>query len=195
MPFGDAPLTAHVRQRLQASNGGHCVPRRDRRHPSRALRGRGDRGPGAPDRIRFRAKVDVVESMGSELYAYFSVKSEGGGLQSAELAELAKDAGMEDLPSAAAATRSRSSLASTRRAPHGPSSPLEFSLNAAEIMLFDPKGGNSLTRRVAARRPSRAAYRGASPGAPAGPAPRPRGEPAGRIPGRRASEARASQRR
>jgi multiple sugar transport system ATP-binding protein len=28
--------------------------------------------PGAPDRLRFRAKVDVVESMGSELYAYFS---------------------------------------------------------------------------------------------------------------------------
>ena len=49
-----------------------------------------------PDRMKFRTKVDVVESMGSELYVYFDVKSEE--VQSAELQELAADAGMEDLP-------------------------------------------------------------------------------------------------
>jgi multiple sugar transport system ATP-binding protein len=51
----------------------------------------------APDRARFRATLDVVESMGSELYAYFDVKAEQ--MHTAELDELAADAGLEDLPS------------------------------------------------------------------------------------------------
>ena len=49
------------------------------------------------DRMKFRTKVDVVESMGSELYVYFDVKAEE--IHVAELDELAADAGMEDLPS------------------------------------------------------------------------------------------------
>ena len=53
--------------------------------------------PDRPGLMKFKAKVDVVESMGSELYAYFDVETEGE-VQSDELAELAKDAGMEDLP-------------------------------------------------------------------------------------------------
>src|SRR3954469_24528945 len=44
----------------------------------------------------FRAKIDLVESMGSELYAHFSV--EHGGVQSEELAELAQDAGTAEVP-------------------------------------------------------------------------------------------------
>ena len=64
------------------------------------------------DRMKFRAKVDVVESMGSELYVYFDVEAEE--LHSAELSELAADSGMEDLP--ATATASRSSRACRRRA-------------------------------------------------------------------------------
>ena len=51
--------------------------------------------------MKFRAKVDVVESMGSELYAYFDVETKGE-VQSDELADLAKDAGLEDLPSGGA---------------------------------------------------------------------------------------------
>ena len=48
--------------------------------------------------MKFRTKVDVVESMGSELYVYFDVKSDQE-MHSADLDELAADAGMEDLPS------------------------------------------------------------------------------------------------
>src|SRR3712207_7926930 len=54
-------------------------------------------GADGDTRLRFRAKIDVVESMGSELYAYFGVRSEAA--ESAQLTELARDAGMEDLPS------------------------------------------------------------------------------------------------
>ena len=42
--------------------------------------------------MKFKAKIDVVESMGSELYAYFDVETKGE-VQSDELADLAKDAG------------------------------------------------------------------------------------------------------
>ena len=51
--------------------------RRDRRRPARALRGRRGRGgQRTADRMTFRTKVDVVESMGSELYVYFDVEGE-----------------------------------------------------------------------------------------------------------------------
>ena len=81
LPFGDAPLG----DACVTAAGGQGRPlraRRDRRHPARALRGRGDRGPRrSRPRCRFKATIDVVESMGSELYAYFPVES-GGEVES-----------------------------------------------------------------------------------------------------------------
>jgi multiple sugar transport system ATP-binding protein len=52
------------------------------------------RGTGAT----FRAHVELIESMGSELYVHFDVES--GAVESQELAELAADAGTADVPSA-----------------------------------------------------------------------------------------------
>ena len=46
----------------------------------------------------FRARIELIESMGSELYVHFSV--EHGGIQSEELAELAQDAGTAEVPGA-----------------------------------------------------------------------------------------------
>ena len=46
--------------------------------------------------LKFNAKIDVLESMGSEFYAYFVVESER--VASRELEELADDAGGADLP-------------------------------------------------------------------------------------------------
>jgi multiple sugar transport system ATP-binding protein len=59
-----------------------------------AVVGADKRGQGAT----FRARIELVESMGSELYAHFSV--EHGGVQSEELAELAQDAGTAEVPGA-----------------------------------------------------------------------------------------------
>ena len=117
LPFGDAPIGDALRQRLQAAKGGHSardviVGVRPEHFEDAAVE-----DPDATDRLKFRASIEVVESMGSELYAYFPVES-GGQVESAQLAELAKDAGMEDLPGGGAAT-SRSSPASTRRAAPG----------------------------------------------------------------------------
>jgi multiple sugar transport system ATP-binding protein len=46
--------------------------------------------------VTFEAPVDVTESMGSEVYAYFTF--EGDDVTSEELRELADDAGAGDLP-------------------------------------------------------------------------------------------------
>jgi multiple sugar transport system ATP-binding protein len=46
----------------------------------------------------FRARIDLIESMGSELYVHFALEHEG--VQSEELAELAADAGTADVPGA-----------------------------------------------------------------------------------------------
>jgi multiple sugar transport system ATP-binding protein len=93
--------------------------------------------------LKFKAKVDVVESMGSELYIYFDVQTQQE-VQSDDLAELAKDAGMEDLPSAGGGGQhvvARVDAAS--RATAG--GEIELTLETEELKLFDPDGGRSLT--------------------------------------------------
>jgi multiple sugar transport system ATP-binding protein len=95
-----------------------------------------------PDRMRFRTKIDVVESMGSELYVYFDVKGEE--VESAELSELAADAGMEDLPrhgDGAQQVVARLS-ADSKAAPGGE---VQLSLDTSQIKLFDAGTGRSMT--------------------------------------------------
>ena len=91
--------------------------------------------------MKFKAKVDVVESMGSELYAYFDVETEGE-VQSDELADLAKDAGLEDLPTGGG-QHVVARLDSDSKATAG--GEVELVLDTTEIKLFDPDGGRSLT--------------------------------------------------
>jgi multiple sugar transport system ATP-binding protein len=86
-----------------------------------------------PDRARFRATLDVVESMGSALYAYFDVKAEQ--MHTAELDELAADAGLEDLPSHGEGQQvvARLSAESSAR----PGAEIELSVNTNRVQLFD----------------------------------------------------------
>jgi multiple sugar transport system ATP-binding protein len=143
MPFGDTPLTDRLVSKLREA-GGHksrnvIVGVRPEHFEDAAIE-----DPDAPGRLRFRAKVDVVESMGSELYAYFAVESQH--LESDQLADLAKDAGMEDLPSAG--TDGQQIVARLDAASKAtPDATIELSLNTNEIKLFDPDGGRSLTHK------------------------------------------------
>jgi len=92
-------------------------------------------------RLRFRTKIDVVESMGSELYVYFDVEGE---LESAELTELAADSGMEDLPRRGEGGQqvvARLS-AESNAAPGGE---VELSVDVTQIKLFDAGTGRSMT--------------------------------------------------
>jgi multiple sugar transport system ATP-binding protein len=88
----------------------------------------------------FTAEVDVLESMGSDKFAYFSV--EGDQATSDELAELAADAGTSDVPGGDTGTLvTRLSAAST--VAEGRSS--EVWVDTTKIQVFDPKGGRNLT--------------------------------------------------
>jgi multiple sugar transport system ATP-binding protein len=88
--------------------------------------------------MRFKAKLDLVESMGSELYAYFDVKGEE--VHSEQLEELAADAGMEEVPGAGATVVARLDAASPAEA----GSEVELSLDETRILLFDPASGRCL---------------------------------------------------
>jgi multiple sugar transport system ATP-binding protein len=92
------------------------------------------------DRMKFRTTVDVVESMGSELYVYFDVKAEE--LHVAELDELAIDAGMEDLPSHGGGQQVVARLSAESKA--APGGEIELVVDTSQIKLFAAESGKSL---------------------------------------------------
>jgi multiple sugar transport system ATP-binding protein len=147
LPFGEAKLPDQLRQRLQAAPGGHkgamdvIVGIRPEQFEDAAV----DTEVG-PEHLRFKTTLDVVESMGSELFVYFDVK--GGDVESSELNELAKDAGMEDLPSHGGGQQVVARLDAASRAKAG--GEIEMVLDTTGLKLFDPDGGRSLTTEARA---------------------------------------------
>jgi len=130
LPFGDAPIPSGVKGSERDVIAGI------RPEHFEDAKFDGDTG----DRLRFKASIDLVESMGSELYAYFDVKG-AESVQSDQLDELAADAGMEDVPGGGAAhVVARLDAASAAENGHE----LELSLDTSRIKLFDPDGGASL---------------------------------------------------
>jgi multiple sugar transport system ATP-binding protein len=95
-----------------------------------------------PDRMAFTTKVDVVESMGSELYVYFDVKTEGE-MHTADLDELAADAGMEDLPSHGEGQQVVARLSAESKAT--PGADVKLTVDTSQIKLFAADSGLSLT--------------------------------------------------
>ncbi|MGA9873583.1 MAG: ATP-binding cassette domain-containing protein, partial [Rhodococcus sp. (in: high G+C Gram-positive bacteria)] len=85
----------------------------------------------------FTARVDVLESMGSDKYVYFA--SKGDKVQSAELQELAADAGLGDVGSAQVVAR----LAAESKAAEG--SDVELWFDPAKVSVFDQSSGANLT--------------------------------------------------
>jgi multiple sugar transport system ATP-binding protein len=88
----------------------------------------------------FKAHIEVLESMGSELYAHFTVG--GGAVDSAELRELAADAGAGDLP-AGEEGRITARLAPESQVREGEE--VELWVDSPSIHLFDPETGERLT--------------------------------------------------
>jgi multiple sugar transport system ATP-binding protein len=126
LPFGDAPVPAGVR------SGSHDVIAGVR--PEHFEDARISDAPG----LRFRTRVTVVESMGSELYAYFDTPA--GEVHSAQLDELAQDAGMDEVPGAGAQVVARLSAASAAEA----GTETELVLDTSQIKLFDRESGRNL---------------------------------------------------
>jgi multiple sugar transport system ATP-binding protein len=141
LPMGDVPIPAHLRSRLEVrrADGGArdvIVGIRPEHFEDATVAGEAIKG------LRFRAKVAVVESMGSELYVYFDLATEQA--ESQQLEELARDAQLEDLPKHGdTATTVVARLDAASKAAAG--GEVDLVLESEEIKLFDPKDGNSLT--------------------------------------------------
>jgi multiple sugar transport system ATP-binding protein len=136
-PLGTMRIPDSIRGRLQSGpgggRGGVIVGMRPEDFEDRSVVG--DRTDG----ITFKARIDVLESMGSEFYAYFVVESER--VSSRELEELASDAGAADLPTQEGSQiTARLDAASTVR--QGQETELWF--NTEHIQLFDPESGQTL---------------------------------------------------
>jgi multiple sugar transport system ATP-binding protein len=96
------------------------------------------------DRLRFRTKASVVESLGSELYVYFDVG--GGGVDQHGLTDLLTEARGE-LPTGIGRDQTQvvARLDPASRAAVG--AELELSLDVSQIKLFDPATGDSLSQQ------------------------------------------------
>jgi multiple sugar transport system ATP-binding protein len=145
MPFGDAPLPEKLRARLQRQGGQGAqdviVGIRPEHFEDAAVE-----QDEHPDRMKFRTKVDVVESMGSEIYIYFDV--EAGEMESAELNELAADSGMEDLPSHGEGQQIVARLSAESKA--SPGGEVELTVDTSQLKLFAADSGRSMTPAAAA---------------------------------------------
>jgi multiple sugar transport system ATP-binding protein len=140
-PIGDVTLPDAVRSGLQADGGQGArdviVGMRPEHFEDAAVEQEEH-----ADRMKFRTKVDVVESMGSELYVYFDVETKEE-MHTADLDELAADAGLEDLPSHGGGQQVVARLSAESTA--APGAEVELSLDTSQIKLFDAGSGRTLT--------------------------------------------------
>ena len=111
LPIGSVRIPDELRRRMEAGAGGGrrgvIAGLRPEHFEDASLVAHPERG------ISFNARVDVLESMGSEFYAYFVVESER--VASTELEELAADAGSVDLPSSGDGTQVTARLRSRQQ--------------------------------------------------------------------------------
>jgi multiple sugar transport system ATP-binding protein len=139
LPFGDVTLPDDVRRSLGRGDGASSVIagiRPESFEDATLVSDARERG------ATFRARLDLVESMGSELYAHFSVQ--GGQLESQELAELAEDAGAGEVPGAGSegAVVARLDAASpVRRGEEA-----ELWVDSTKVHFFDAESGRNLAR-------------------------------------------------
>jgi multiple sugar transport system ATP-binding protein len=136
LPMVDVPPPAHLRDELK--DGRHVIVGiRPEHMEDAALVGQEHRSHG----VTFKTTIELLESMGSELYAHFSVG--GGALDSEELRELAADAGAADLPgSDQEEGRAVARLGADADVRVGKEE--ELWLDTDKVQFFDPETGRNL---------------------------------------------------
>ncbi|MFE5571892.1 MULTISPECIES: ABC transporter ATP-binding protein [Amycolatopsis] len=134
--LGDIPLTDRVRQLVEAADAPRevIVGIRPEHFEDASLV-----DANARQGATFTAHVDVLESMGSEKFAHFSV--EGEAASSSDLADLAADSGSSDVPGAESQIVARLSAASSAAENQN----VELWFDADKIKLFDGASGKNLT--------------------------------------------------
>jgi len=92
--------------------------------------------------VTFEANVDLVESLGSEVYVYFTVGTVGGNRKAAGLDEVADRTGLDELPHAA--TEQMVARLDPETGPRRGEA-LKLRFDPTRIHLFDAGTGRSLT--------------------------------------------------
>ena len=137
LPMADVRLPAELRSSLSGHSGQLIAGIRPEDFEDAHLVGDAkDRG------TTFTATIELVESMGSELYAHFSVTSDQA-IESDELRELAEDSGAGEVPSAGEEGQIVARLDPASKVQRGKEA--ELWVDATKVKLFDPKDGRSLT--------------------------------------------------
>jgi len=131
--FVSLPLQGRLRQAAQSAGGDLIAGVRPEHFYDPAIEN-------VQGGTTFEAPVELVESMGSEVYAHFSTGHERGP-QSEELAELAQDSGAADVPSSGEGL-AVARLEPTTRATAGQRH--QLGLHPETIHLFDVRSGRNL---------------------------------------------------
>ncbi|MEU6804592.1 ABC transporter ATP-binding protein [Streptomyces neyagawaensis] len=135
-PVGDLPLDDRTRRALEEQNAPRevIIGLRPEAFEDAALSHERDRTSPV-----FTATVEVLESLGSDVYVYFT--AEGGPATTTELEELAKDSGLRDTGADTHQIVAR--LDAATRAREG--QPTELRVDMAKAHVFDPASGANLT--------------------------------------------------
>jgi multiple sugar transport system ATP-binding protein len=137
LPMVELRLPQELRERVGSASGTLIAGVRPESFEDVSLVGDArDRG------ATFKATIDLVESMGSELYAHFSVTTDQT-VQSKELEELAADSGASEVPSSGSEGRIVARLDAASKAQEGQET--ELWVDAQHLHLFEAESGRSLT--------------------------------------------------
>ena len=136
-PLGDAPLAGRLRQDLERASAPSdlIIGIRPEAFEDAALVGSEGRQSG----IAFRATIDVLESMGSDVYVYFTQEIERG-VDAAELAELARDSGRADTGGSGDTVVARIDTATQIRE----GDDAELFADLRHVHVFDPSTGQNI---------------------------------------------------
>jgi multiple sugar transport system ATP-binding protein len=136
--LGDFPLTDRMRRAIAQANADRqvIIGVRPENFEDATLVSADTRGSG----LTFQASIDVLESMGSDVYVYLTRGAETG-VNAAELEELARDSGRADTGGSGDTIVARLDAA-TRIREGGDA---ELWVDARAIHVFDPASGRNLS--------------------------------------------------
>ena len=138
--IGKVPLSQELRREVEGSKSGRDVIMGIRpEHFEDASLVPADK---VASGVVFTSTVDLLESLGSDAYCYFTIQ--GGKATSRELEELARDAGSVDIPSGGDQIVARFDAATKAREGQR----IDVWLDAGKIHVFEPDSGANLSRRV-----------------------------------------------
>jgi multiple sugar transport system ATP-binding protein len=156
--LGDFALSDRLRREVEAEGTGRevIVGVRPENFEDAALVSASNR----PNGITFHANIDVLESLGSDVFVYFT-RGREQGVNAAELEELAADAGRGDTGGTGDTIAARLDAETQIREGHD----AELWVDGRSMHVFDPASGRNLSLAVSRDGDGAAAVRAASPAA------------------------------